>query len=61
VVAGYQPIAAAAAISWSKIFYRELSMGVSLSQAFYRAQDEADPGLILLAGKDITFRSVCVS
>ena len=57
VIAGHQAIAPTAAINWAKLFYRNLSMGVALSQAFNRAQDAADPGLILLAHRDITFRA----
>lgn len=56
VIAGHQAIAPSAAISWAKVFYRALSLGVPLSQAFNKAQDAADPGLILVARKDITFR-----
>jgi hypothetical protein len=56
VIAGHQAIAPGAAINWAKLFYRNLSMGVPLSQAFNKAQDAADPGLILLAHRDITFR-----
>jgi hypothetical protein len=56
VIAGYQAIAPNAAIDWSKVFYRDLSMGVKLSLAFNNAQDSADPGLILLAHRGITFR-----
>jgi Predicted nucleotide-binding protein containing TIR-like domain len=57
VIAGHQAIAPSAAISWAKVFYRALSLGVPLTQAFNRAQDMADPGLILLARKDTCFRS----
>jgi hypothetical protein len=56
VIAGHQAIAPGAAISWAKTFYRNLSMSVPLSQAFNKAQDAADPGLILLAHRDISFR-----
>jgi hypothetical protein len=56
VIAGHQAIAPSAAISWAKVFYRALSLGVPLTQAFNRAQDMADPGLILLARKDTCFR-----
>jgi hypothetical protein len=58
VVAGHQTIAPGTAINWSKVFYRALAKGQSLSRAFYRAQDEADPGLILMGRRDITFRQV---
>lgn len=56
VIAGYQPIRPAAAINWAKVFYRNLSLRLPVSQAFNNAQDAADPGLILLAHRDITFR-----
>lgn len=55
VIAGHQAIAPSAAIDWAKVFYRALSCGVPLSQAFNKAQDVADPGLILLFGRDIRF------
>jgi hypothetical protein len=55
VVAGHQAIAPSAAISWAKIFYRALAAGKPLSQAFDKAQDATDPGLVLLARKDIRF------
>ncbi len=55
VISGHQAIAPGAAINWAKLFYRNLSMGLPLSQAFNKAQDAADPGLILLAHRDITF------
>jgi hypothetical protein len=56
VIAGYQAIAPYSALSWAKVFYQALSIGVPLSQAFDRAQDAADPGLVLLARRDIKFR-----
>lgn len=56
VIAGYQAIAPYSALSWAKVFYQALSVGVPLSQAFDRAQDAADPGLVLLARRDIKFR-----
>jgi len=56
VIAGHQAIAPGAALSWSKVFYQALSYGEPLSQAFYKAQDAADPGLILMARRDICFR-----
>jgi len=56
VIAGHQPIAAGAAISWAKVFYQFLASGKSVSQAFNTAQDRADPGLLLLAHKDVRFR-----
>ena len=56
VVAGHQPIAPQAALDWAKVFYQSLSLGEPLSQSFYRAQDQADPGLILMARKDVCFR-----
>lgn len=56
VIAGYQPIAPQNALSWAKIFYQALSFGMPLSQAFDKAQDAVDPGLVLLARRDIRFR-----
>jgi hypothetical protein len=55
VVAGHQAIAPTAALSWAKVFYQSLSVGVPLFQAFDRAQDMVDPGLVLLARRDIRF------
>jgi hypothetical protein len=55
VIAGHQAIAPSAAISWAKVFYRALSVGTPLSKAFDHAQDAADPGLVLLARRDIRF------
>jgi hypothetical protein len=43
-------------LDWAKVFYQALSYGEALSQAFYKAQDAADPGLILMARSDICFR-----
>ena len=56
VIAGHQAIAPGAALDWAKVFYQALSYGEALSQAFYKAQDAADPGLILMARSDICFR-----
>jgi hypothetical protein len=56
VIAGYQTIAPSGALSWAKVFYQALSFGMPLSQAFDKAQDAADPGLVLLARRDIKFR-----
>ena len=56
VIAGHQAIAPSNALSWAKVFYQALSVGKPLSQAFDRAQDAADPGLVLLARRDIRFR-----
>jgi hypothetical protein len=56
VIAGHQAIAPGAALDWAKVFYQALSFGEPLSQAFYKAQDAADPGLILMARRDICFR-----
>ncbi len=56
VIAGHQAIAPSSALSWAKVFYQALSVGMPLSQAFDKAQDAADPGLVLLARKDIRFR-----
>jgi hypothetical protein len=55
VIAGHQAIAPQAALSWAKVFYQELSVGTPLSHAFDKAQDMADPGLVLLARRDIRF------
>ena len=55
VIVGHQAIAPSAAISWAKVFYRALSLGVPLSKAFDKAQDATDPGLMLLARRDIRF------
>jgi hypothetical protein len=55
VIVGHKPIEPPAAISWAKNFYRELSFGVPLSKAFDKAQDLGDPGLVLLARRDIRF------
>jgi hypothetical protein len=55
VIAGHQAIAPSAAISWAKIFYRGLANGLPLSTSFEKAQDAADPGLVLLARRDIRF------
>lgn len=56
VIAGYQTITPTSALSWGKVFYHELAAGMPLSQAFDKAQDAADPGLVLLARRDIRFR-----
>lgn len=56
VIAGHQAIKPSAALSWAKLFYQALSVGMPLSQAFDKAQDAADPGLVLLARRDIRFR-----
>jgi hypothetical protein len=56
VIAGHQVIAPSGALSWAKVFYQGLSCGMPLSQAFDRAQDADDPGLVLLARRDIRFR-----
>lgn len=56
VIAGHQAIAPSSALSWAKVFYQALSVGMPLSQAFDKAQDAADPGLVLLARRDIRFR-----
>jgi len=55
VIAGHQAIAPRAALSWAKVFYQALSVGMPLSHAFDKAQDMADPGLVLLARRDIRF------
>jgi predicted nucleotide-binding protein len=60
VIAGHQAIAPSSALNWAKVFYQALSVGTPLFQAFDRAQDLADPGLVLLARKDIRFRRVDV-
>jgi len=56
VIAGHQAIAPSSALSWAKVFYQALSVGMPLFHAFDRAQDAADPGLVLLARRDIRFR-----
>lgn len=56
VIAGHQAITPSGALSWAKVFYQALSVGMPLSQAFDKAQDAADPGLVLLARRDIRFR-----
>jgi hypothetical protein len=55
VIAGHQAIAPSGAIDWAKVFYRALSAGIPLSKAFDQAQDAVDPGLVLLARRDIRF------
>ena len=55
VIAGHQAIAPTAALSWAKVFYKALSVGLPLSRAFDKAQDETDPGLVLLARRDLRF------
>ena len=56
VIAGHQVITPSSALSWAKVFYQALSVGRPLFQAFDKAQDAADPGLILLARRDIKFK-----
>jgi hypothetical protein len=56
VIAGHQAITPSGALSWAKVFYQALSVGMPLFQAFDKAQDAADPGLVLLARRDIRFR-----
>jgi len=58
VIAGHQNIDPFSAIQWAKVFYKALSLEMTLFQAFDKAQDETDPGLVLLARKDIRFRRV---
>jgi Predicted nucleotide-binding protein containing TIR-like domain len=58
VIAGHQAITPSSALSWAKVFYQALSIGTPLFQAFDKAQDAADPGLVLLARRDIRFRRV---
>lgn len=55
VIAGHQAIAPRAALSWAKVFYQALSVGMPLSRAFDKAQDMTDPGLVLLARRDLRF------
>src|SRR5687768_1957096 len=55
VIAGHQAITPSSALSWAKVFYQALSAGMPLFQAFDKAQDAADPGLVLLARSDIRF------
>jgi hypothetical protein len=56
VIAGHQAISPSSALSWAKVFYQALSVGMPVSLAFDKAQDAADPGLVLLARRDIRFR-----
>ena len=58
VIAGHKAIAPSSALSWAKVFYQALSVGMPLFRAFDKAQDGTDPGLVLLARKDIRFRRV---
>ena len=58
VIAGHQSIDPFSAIQWSKVFYKALSLEMTLFQAFDKAQDETDPGLVLLARKDLRFRRI---
>jgi Predicted nucleotide-binding protein containing TIR-like domain len=58
VIAGHQNIDAFSAIQWAKVFYKALSLEMTLFQAFDKAQDDTDPGLVLLARKDIRFRRI---
>lgn len=58
VIAGHQAITPTSALGWAKVFYQALSVGMPLSQAFDKAQDVADPGLVLLARRDVRFRRV---
>ena len=52
VIAGYRSIDPQSALDWSSVFYRFLSQGCPLSEAFNRAQTYTDPGLLLLAKHD---------
>ena len=56
IIAGHKNIDPFSAIQWAKVFYKALSVGKPLFKAFDTAQDVTDPGLVLLARKDITFR-----
>ena len=56
VIVGHQAIKPSGALNWAKVFYQALSVGMPLFQAFDKAQDVADPGLVLLARRDIRFR-----
>ena len=58
VIAGHQVITPSSALSWAKVFYQALSVGIPLFRAFDKAQDAADPGLVLLARRDIRFVAV---
>jgi|SoiMethySBSTD1v2_1073268.scaffolds.fasta_scaffold11743_10 Predicted nucleotide-binding protein containing TIR -like domain len=58
VIAGHQKIDPFSAIQWAKVFYKALSVEMTLFEAFDKAQDETDPGLVLLARKDIRFRRI---
>jgi hypothetical protein len=54
-IAGYKPIDVRAALDWSDIFYRFLAEGCPLSEAFNRAADFTNPGLVLISRKDFRF------
>lgn len=56
VIAGHQAIAPSSALSWAEVFYQALSFGMPLFEAFDKAHDAADPGLVLLARRNIRFR-----
>lgn len=56
VIAGHRPIEPRPALDWAKHFYGALANEKSLLESFRIAQKIADPGLILLAHKDIRFR-----
>jgi hypothetical protein len=51
-IAGYKAINPQIALNWASVFYKYLARGCPLSEAFNRAQDLADPGLLLLAKHD---------
>jgi len=55
VIAGHNRIDARAALTWSGVFYKFLAQGCPLSEAFNRAQELTDPGLLLLAKSDFRF------
>ncbi len=57
VIAGYRSIDVRSALDWSSVFYRFLAQGCPLSEAFNRAQDYTDPGLLLLAKHDFKLTS----
>ena len=58
VIAGHRKIDPDNAIQWAKVFYKALSVEMTLFRAFDKAQDETDPGLVLLARKDLKFQRV---
>jgi hypothetical protein len=52
VISGHKPIEARSALTWAKVFYRNLARGVSLNDSYKAAQHQADCGLVLLLKRD---------